>query len=220
MRKEPLVVGQVYHVFTKSIAGFSIFNNDDDFLRIISVIRYYQRRKPVLRFSEFIELPEIRGREFNMGISVYGHGKLVEIIAYCIMPTHLHLILKELQENGVSNFMRRVLDSYTRYFNIKYKRKGPLWEGKFKNALVKTDEQLLHLTRYLHLNPVTAHLVDKPEDWTISSYREYLSMVNTTDRICDYSAILDVKPIAYREFVEERIPYQRALAEIKELLLE
>ena len=70
--------------------------------------------------------------------------------------------------------MRRLLNSYTRYFNEKIKRKGPLWEGRFKKVLVNSDEQLLHLTRYVHLNPVSAGIVEKPEDWPCSSYREYI----------------------------------------------
>ena len=146
--------------------------------------------------------------------------KVVQIVAYCIMPTHLHLILKQLKEDGIANFMRKVLNSYSHYFNIKHKRKGPLWEARFKNVLVRTDEQLLHLTRYIHLNPVTAYLVDKPEDWLFSSYKEYVSNVVDEERICKYNNILDIEPDSYKKFVEDRILYQRDLAKIKELILE
>jgi putative transposase len=146
--------------------------------------------------------------------------RLVQIIAYCIMPTHLHLILKQLKENGISTFIGNVLNSYSRYFNTKYRRKGPLWEGKFKNVLVKTDEQLLHLTRYIHLNPSTAFLVDRPEEWLASSYQEYLLKVNNIERICKFEDVLEIEPSSYRKFIEDRISYQRELAVIKEMLLE
>ena len=207
----------IYHVFNKSIAGYKIFNNDSEFSRMRDVVRYYQEEKPPVKYSKFIK---------NRSHRVGGIGcssereKIVEIIAYCFMPTHLHLVLKELKENGISTFMNNILNSYTRYFNIKHNRKGPLWEGRSKKVLVETDGQLLHLTRYVHLNPVTAYLVDNPEEWLVSSYSEYLSKVNDNDRICKYEDILDVKPTSYRKFVEDTISYQRELAKIKELLLE
>lgn len=219
-RKDLLVVGQVYHIFTKSIAGFKIFNNESEFSRMRSTVHYYQREKPPVRFSKFIESARAENNHPDETIPLSDKEKLVEIIAYCLMPTHLHLILKQLKENGISTFMSNILNSYTRYFNTKIDRKGPLWEGRFKNVLVETDEQLLHLTRYIHLNPVTAYLVNKPEEWPASSYREYISKINDNDRICKYNDILEIEPISYRKFVEDRASYQREMATIKELLLE
>lgn len=222
MRKDLLVAGEVYHIFNKSIAGFQIFNNDSEFLRMIQVICYYKRESPAVKFSKFIKSAEIQQDSQNINLYFLDteKEKLVEIVAYCILPTHLHLILKQLKEHGISSYMSNILNSYTRYFNTKHKRKGPLWEGRFKNVLVKTDEQLLHLTRYIHLNPVTAYLVGKPEEWPASSYQEYLLKVDVAKRVCEYGEILDIEPTSYRKFVEDRISYQRELAEIKELLLE
>jgi putative transposase len=217
MRKNPLITGQAYHIFTRSIANFQIFNNENEFLRMLGVICYYQRAKPEIKFSKFIQL----GQEFqfNRKECFSGKDKLVEIVAYCFMPTHLHLILKQLKENGISIFMNHVLNSYTRYFNTKHGRKGPLWEARFKSVLVESDEYLIHLTRYIHLNPATAMLVDKPENWKFSSYQEYLSAAHT-DKICKYDELLDVIPYSYKSFVEDRISYQQELAKIKDLLLE
>lgn len=212
-RKTPLVEEEVYHIFNKSIADFKIFNTDSDFLRMKRVITYYQKEKASVSFSNFI-------RTKNNFLLQHDKEKRVDIIAYCIMPTHIHLILKQLKKNGISSFMSDILNSYARYFNIKYKRKGPLWEGRFKNILVESDEQLLHLTRYLHLNPTTAYLVDHPEDWTASSFREYLTLLAEKDRICHFKHILDIQPDSYKIFVEDRISYQRNLAEIKNLLMD
>ncbi|MCK4905287.1 transposase [bacterium] len=219
MRNDLLVVGEHYHIFNKSIAEYIIFNNDSEFTRMINVIRYYQKAKPAIKFSDFIKLAEVKQNYPNIDISVPERDKLIEIITYCLMPTHIHLILKQLKKNGISIFMGNILNSYTRYFNTKHKRKGPLWEGKFKNILVETDEQLLHLTRYIHLNPATAYLVNKPEEWLWSSYKEYL--LETKAKICRYDDILDIEPdSSYRKFVEGRIPYQRELAKIKDLTVE
>jgi putative transposase len=215
-RYVPLVNGEVYHVFNRSIAEFKIFNDDSHLSRIINVIRYYQIAKPVYCFSNFIKMKQ----KSLILDSPSGEGRLVDIIAYCIMPTHLHLILKQLKNNGISIFLSNVLNSYSRYFNIRHKRKGPLWEGRFKSVIVENDEQLLHLTRYLHLNPVTAYLVDNPRDWIMSSYREYLQEIEEKDRICRYEGILEINSESYCKFVEDRISYQRTLAKIKGLMLE
>ena len=159
---------------------------------------------------------------FNNALNIISRDneKLVQIIAFCFMPTHIHLILKQLRGDGISEYMRRTLDGYTRYFNTLRKRKGPLWEGKFKNVLVETDEQLLHLTRYIHLNPVAAGLIDKPEKWAHSSYKEYLGKVEDNSLMCQFGNILEIKPPIYRKFVNDQISYQKELAGIKSLLLE
>jgi len=76
----------------------------------------------------------------------------------------------------------------------------------------------LHLTRYIHLNPVTASLVKKPEDWNFSSYKEYLG--ESPRKICEFEEFIPIGKNEYKLFVEERIDYQKELAKIKHLLLE
>lgn len=215
-RDVPLVEGGVYHIFNKSIAEFKIFNNASHFARVMGIIRYYQLTKQPLSFSNFIKM---KPKNSKSDISL-DKEKIVGIIAYCIMPTHLHLVLKQLKDNGISIFMNKVLSSYSHYFNIKYKRRGPLWEGRFKSRMVQNDEYLLHLTRYIHLNPVTAGLVNKPEEWPASSYQEYLQEVDAKDGICQYNEVLDINPELYRKFTEDRVSYQKELAKIKHLTLD
>ncbi len=202
----------VYHVFTKSIAGFQIFCEDKDFQRIIELLSYY-KDNPLIRFSDYQKLKN----KFKHTL-LKKTPSLIQIIAYCIMPTHIHLVLYEKRENGISDYMRRLLNSYTRYFNEKIKRKGPLWEGRFKKVLVNSDEQLLHLTRYIHLNPVSAGIVEKPEDWLYSSYREYIELEKR--KICELKPFLKISKKDYKQFVEDRIDYQRSLELIKHLILE
>jgi putative transposase len=217
MRKYPLIDGRVYHTFTKSIAGFEVFRNETDYQRMSSMLNYYKVENPPVRFSIF---SDIKNKESFYQRHFDSQDDLVEIIAYCFMPTHIHLILRQLKKDGISIFMSKVLNSYTRYFNLKNKRKGPLWEGKFKNVEVVSDEQLLHLTRYLHLNPVTANLVEDPKEWSFSSYKEYLGERQSGQHICNYSRLLDIVPQDYKEFVSSRKDYQRELAGLKELYLE
>ncbi len=217
-----LAQGCYYHIFTKSIAGFKIFMSKGEYLRILDTVRYYQNAQIQMPLSRFIQLKEGRGsvlcKETMMPQSY--EKKLVEIIAYCFMPTHIHFILKQSAQDGISNFMRLILNSYTRYFNIKHKRNGPLWQGRFKNVLVESDEQLYHLTRYIHLNPVTANMVNRPDQWEHSSYCEYVNLQDSIENICNFKEVIDVQPEKYAEFVNERINYQRELGRIKNLLLE
>lgn len=211
---------EIYHVLTKSIAEYEIFNFDADYIRMQHVLRFYQPVKQPISFSHLDQLSPEKARSFNEMINNRSLERQVEIIAYCLMPTHVHLILQQLKTNGIARFMSNVLNSYSRYFNVKHKRKGPLWQGRYKKILVESDEQLEHLTRYIHLNPVTAYLVDRPELWQYSSYREYIENIKKDEQMCDFASLLDIRPVVYRKFVEERISDQREFSEIKKLILD
>lgn len=215
MRKAPLINGFIYHICTKSIAGFRIFRSKQDYSRMIEMIKFYSYEKPPVKFSIYHTMND---RDVFSEKYLSKKENLIEIIAYSIMPTHLHIVLVQLKDRGISIYMKNLLDSYTRYFNIKNERKGPLWQGRFKSVLVEGDEQLLHLTRYIHLNPTSDNLVEKAGDWLYSSYREYLG--NTENKICNFPQYLDIEPKNYEKFLEERRDYQKKLNEIKHLLLE
>jgi len=216
-RKDPLVNGEVYHVFNKSIAGFKIFNNDPDYERMIREVSFYQIKDRPHSFSYGFKEEERDSLVSNVqNVS----EKIVDVVAYCLMPTHIHFILKQLQDRGISRFMSFIQNSYTRYFNTRYKRKGPLWESRFKNVLVKTDDQFIHLTRYVHLNPVSSFLVNEPEAWKYSSYGEYLGITREEERICNFSDYVNMNAQMYKDFVTDRIDYQRELTKIKKLMLE
>lgn len=218
-RKATLYTGEIYHVFNRSIAEFRILNDATEFSRMLQVIKYYQINNEI-KLSDFLELEMVLKNGFDGFLKIISPDKVkrVQIIAYCLMPTHFHLVLKQLTDNGISTYLRNLQNSYSHYFNTKHRRRGPLWESKYKNVLVTNDEQLNHLVRYLHLNPSAAGLVKKPEDWHFSSYKEYLSKIDNS--ICQFSDLLDIKPSSYRRFVNDQISYQRELSKIKKLLLE
>lgn len=218
MRKDPLTNNHYYHVFNRSIAKYIIFNNNLDYLRMIELIDLFKYVDFTYKYSAFSEL----GDEFKflyVKSLKLNSAKLVEIVSFSIMPTHIHLTLKQLVDDGISKYMARVLNSYSRHFNLRHQRKGPLWEGRFKAVIVETDEQLLHLTRYHHLNAVSAGIVKKPEDWPYSSYLEYIDD-SKTDGICDFKDVIDMKPDEYKKFTNDQIDYQRKLAIIKHLIFD
>src|SRR3990167_9920854 len=217
MRKYPLVNNHVYHAVTRSIAKYKVFNDPQDFARMVDILRLYRYRDFTTKYSMFSRQPEKIQKATRSSLS--GSPKSVEIIAYCIMPTHLHLEIKQLTDKGISRYIAKVLNSYTRYFNCVHKRKGPLWEGKFRNILVNDNDQLLHLTRYIHLNPTSADIAKDPSDWPHSSYEEYISD-NVTSQICKFSNIIDMSKKDYKRLTEDHKSYQRDLSIIKYLTID
>ncbi len=220
-RKHPIVTGNVYHVLNKSIAGYVIFTSHKEFVRMIQMLRFFSIDNNLPKFSRFIEQNSEKGKSIEQILSEKAEeGTLIDIIAYCIMPTHFHLVIRQNKDNGVSKFIGNLCNSYARYFNTKYERKGRLWEGVFKNVSVDSEEQLLHLTRYIHLNPATAGLVKKAEGWKYSSYDEYLGLSRTIFPFCKFSNLIDMSSKEYRSFVENQAEYQKELATLKKITLE
>lgn len=115
-------------------------------------------------------------------------------------------------------YISKVENSFSRFFNLKFKRKGPLWQSRFRAIKIKTNEQLLHVHRYTHLNPTTSELVDRAEDWILSSYRDFIENPIFLKREIKEISISD--PDSYKKFVEDQKDYQRNLKKIKNLLLE
>ena len=218
IRRTPLVTGQVYHVFNRGVSKIPIFTVLREYKRAIGTIQYYMLKNTPIRYSKYLKLVDERKIDIYKNIDT--REKTVELISYVLMPNHFHFLLKQVSEEGIKSFVRNFQISYTRYFNTQHKRKGPLWESRFKSVLVENDEQLQHLIRYLHLNPATARLVNHPEDWKFSSYKEYLSEINDNSIICQFDNILDINPPTYRKFVNDQISYQRELAKIKKLILD
>ena len=135
------------------------------------------------------------------------------------MPNHFHILLKQEEESGISEFISKTLNSYTKYFNTKYNRVGPLFQGQFKAVRVESNEQLLHVHRYIHLNPIVSYLTKSLDAYRWSSYSEYIKHIKG---ICTKDIILDqfsnVK--AYEAFHADQIGYGQTLESIKHALID
>lgn len=217
VRKTPLVNDQYYHIFNRSIAKYVVFNDADDFERILELLDLCRNIEFNFKYSRFKEL-EISTQATIINKLRKENNILIEIVAFCIMPTHLHLLLKQVANKGISKYISKILNSYTKYFNSKHRRNGPLWEGHFKNVLVKDDDQLLHLTRYIHLNPSSAGLVSNPFDWPQSSLKEYCG--EATNGICQFNEIINMSPGKYKKFVLDQKSYQRSLSIVKSITID
>jgi putative transposase len=219
MKKRIISNENCYHIFGRSIAKYTIFNDKQDFLRFINIIKLYRFTDFSYKYSNFMILKASHRNEIVKDLEI-SSPKLVEIVSYCLMPTHFHLILRQKTDSGISNFMSKISNCYARYFNIKHKRKGPLWESRFNDVSIENDNQLLHLTRYLHLNPSSAGLTNTPEEWLYSSYHEFTSKIVSKNCICDFHDLLDIEPSEYTKFVNDRVDYQKQLSRVKKLLLD
>ena len=175
-----------------------------------------------MRFSYFLDSKLVETIGFDSAFNSISKNKLrlVEIIAYCLMPTHIHLILRQILDKGITKYIGRVLNGYSKYFNAKHKRSGPLWTSRFKSVLISGDVQLLHLSRYIHLNPTSAGLAARPEDWKFSSYGEYVNRLDDNLGICRFDDIMEKNSKEYKKFVEDRKSYQRELSIIKSFLID
>jgi len=217
---KPCQTGEIYHVFNKSIEKFKIFNSAAEYQRVIETMIYYQYTDIDSPYSTFINSAFIQTSGFINGLhAIYKNSpKYVQLIAYCIMPTHFHIIIKQNSDNGIATFLRKWLNSYSRYFNLKHKRKGPLWSHHYKRVHITSDTQLLHETRYVHLNPTTNYLVSSPEEWKYSSFGEYIQPYKGRRRLCEFDEFIGMSPREYRRFVIEHIAEQREMKEIQHAL--
>ena len=199
----PLVNGSFYHAFNRGVEKRTIFISSDNYYRFLQTVDFYRfyptprKLSTHLRFNKELPSPNPNQKE------------LVKVLCFCLMPNHFHMLLQQTKENGISEFLRRVSDSYTRYFNTKYQRIGPLFQGKFKAKIIKKDEYLLQLSKYIHRNPVTLPKWNTKDlnEYTFSSYPGYLNTKRDfqffeTGIILNYFS-KNISQLSYQSFVEE-----------------
>lgn len=219
-RKIVFANGEYYHVFNRGVEKRPTFTAKYEFLRAVDSINFYRFGNLPIRYSKYLVLDRDKKEQFLKGL--VNSQLQVEIIAYCLMGNHFHILLKQLQYNGVVKFMAKFTNSYTKYFNAKHKRVGPLFQGIFKAVHVESDEQLLHLSRYIHLNPVTSFIVtiDELTNYRWSSYPEYLNIVNTG--MINKSEILNFfkNSAEYEKFVFDQGKYLKQMEIVEHLTID
>lgn len=206
----PFINDQFYHVYNRGINKQQVFSNRKDYNRFVKTLFYYQIANPKPRFSLYKE-----GGTYNIDPT----KKIVDIVAYCLMPNHFHILIKQLSDGGISEFMRKFIHSYTKYRNTKYRVQGPIFQALFKAVLVKTDEQLLHVSRYIHLNPLVSHLVKDLDLYPWSSYSSYIE--NNDQRIATGEILSYFKSSKeYQQFVINQADYGKTLELMKHQLID
>ena len=145
-RKVPFAVNEWYHCYNRGIEKRIVFKDSQDYRRFLELLYLANDEFPLRRddigthkFEEILHIP--RGK------------KLVAIGAFCLMPNHFHLVVKEVSEGGITAFMRKIGTAYAMYFNVRHGREGNLFLRPFQSRHVSTDRYFQHLINYVHCNP-------------------------------------------------------------------
>lgn len=218
-RKVPLITNEYYHVYNRGFNQQQIFLSANDYQRAFETIRYYQYMTPPIKFSYLNLQPPKRQKEIlNQLVQTS-----IDILAFCFMPNHFHFLVKQTKNNGVKVTLSKFSLSYANYFNIINQNKGPVFEGRFKAVRVSSNEQLLHLSRYIHLNPYTASIVKdvgKLQDYPFSSLKEYLhpnrfNLSQTSEILTQFASCQD-----YLDFTLNHANHQKQLHLIKKISID
>lgn len=196
-----------YHIYNRGIEKRTIFEDEQDYKTFLKYLKESLSSPPDPK--TITKTFSVRGVTFDATPrQVKNFDKKIDLMAYCLMPNHFHLLIKQIGLMDINKFMQSLSTRYSMYFNKKYKRIGKLFQGSYKAVLITTDEYLLHLSRYIHLNP-TEFTKDIANAY--SSYAEYIGKRKTswikTKEILSYfdkaSKDFNNHRRTYRDFVEK-----------------
>lgn len=186
-RNIELSVDEFYHIFNHGNGDRLIFLDNEDKERFVALLYLVNGSKSF----DFIDIPF--GQEF-----IFDRGDpLVAIGAWCLMDNHYHLLVREITEGGISRFMHRLATSYTMYFNARHKKRGSLFEGRFRAKYLDSDSYLRYMFAYIHLNPIKMiepkwkilglndrqKVLDFLNRYAFSSYFDYLDQKRQENKI-------------------------------------
>lgn len=154
MRKQKLATDNIYHVYNRGVEKRHIFVDQHDYLRFINNLAIFNDTRPVLN-------AKYRVKEIE---TLDSRKPFVDVLAFCLMPNHYHLLLQQKNDEGISKFMNKIGVGYANYFNLKYKRVGSLFQGTFKAVLIEKESQFLYIPYYIHLNPLDLIVKDWREN--------------------------------------------------------
>lgn len=192
--------GLFYHVYNCGVEKRNIFANDGDYRRFLELISYYLYDQPI-SFTYFKSTDLERKH-----LAPDWKDRRITTLVYCLMPNHFHFLVRQEKEFGIVKFVSDLTNSYTKYFNLKYQRLGHLFQGRFKAKIIESEESLIQVARYIHLNPAVStkvHWVDKLEKYPYSSYRNFVekksSSIIVTREVSKYIDLSD-----HKKFVEAK----------------
>lgn len=237
-RKQPLVVGKIYHIYNRGVAKGIICKEEADFWRFLQGLVLFNDKKTAANI--LWQLQKTRGRLTLNILKNYlaeqgeERESLVRIIAYSIMDNHFHLLIEEIQEGGITKFMQKLGRGYAGYFNNKYERVGGLFQGRFKNALVENEQYLLYLLVYINvLNPaglIESNWKEKglrdikkalkfAAEYSWSSHQDYIGTRKSL--IIDRKNLNEILPLP-QEYVDlvDNVLMEKKYTEINHLILE
>jgi putative transposase len=209
-----------YHIFNRGGFKQKIFLNKKDYTTFIDILRYY------LRYPQLKPLSRLTQKKLEKA-KIKSHHQPFSLLAYCLMPNHFHLLLRQnLTQPTLTDLLRKVSTTYAMYFQYRYRHSGSLFQGRFRCVNIFDDEQLLYLTKYIHLNPQkSAGTV--PTDFIYSSLRDYLHLnqgyKNWLDSHTIYEKFFNQSknaPADYLKFLSSLEDEKKIIKLLKQKLLE
>ncbi len=189
-----------YHLYNRGVDKCAIFREDKDYKTFLSFLKLYLTLQ-----GESLKGPPSR--------KIKNYFGEIELLCYCLMPNHFHLFIKQKSERAIDHFLRSLSTKYVRYFNTRYKRLGPLFQGPYKAVKVRTEYQFIYLSKYIHRNPMPlSPYKESPRrlrEYPYSSYANFLGLF--TQPWVQPSSILSYfsrthKQLSYESFVEQSLP--------------
>lgn len=205
-----LAIGEIVHVLNRGVDQRDIFLDEKDYLRGVHDLFEFNDVKPALNFGYRLSQSQgdklqnqsidLRGR--YMGEKRKPRQLIVEILAFCFMPNHFHLLLKQIKEGGIIQFMQKFGGGFAKYFNLKYQRTGALFQGRYKIIPVKREEHFLHLPYYIHFNALDL-IMPEWRKGEIRNYREAIKFLETYrwSSYLDYLGKKNFPSVTQREFL-------------------
>ncbi|MFH1243985.1 MAG: transposase [bacterium] len=198
--------GGYYHVYNRGVEKRDIFQDEADYKKFIAFLRFYLT-EPNLQGRT---LKDEQGKTIPPSRANSNFIDEVVLQAYCLMPNHLHLLIRQVNERSMADFMHSLMTKYVMYFNKKYKRVGTLFQGKYKTVHILSEEQYIYITKYIHRNPLpenpTGSDLEGLKDYKYSSYGNYLKLFSQswvkTEDILSYFSRTNPRN-TYQSFVEE-----------------
>ena len=183
LRKNPFIKGEYYHIYNRGIDKRTIFESKEDYKRFIMLL-HLSNSINVIRLDNLILCNR---RSFKEVMTIDTEAPIVSIGAWCLMPNHFHILIKEDEEGGITKFMRKLCTGYSMYFNRKYNRQGSLLGGVFKSRLIGNDDNYMkYLFSYIHLNPLDISF----SGWEYNNNVSNKEIKNILDTY-EYSSYLD-----------------------------
>ena len=176
-RQSDFAIDEYYHLYNRGTEKRDIFLKESDYERFL-VLLHLANNTEVVHISNLT----YQGRSLMKLLEIQVPERLVSLGAYCLMPNHFHLLVKEKMENGISLFMKKLLTGYSMFFNKKYERSGNLFQGRFRNQHADTDQYLKYLSAYIHLNPLKMMRTN----WRNEISRSVLDMGKAIDFLGNY----------------------------------
>lgn len=235
-RKNGFSNNEIYHIVIRGIDDNLIFKDVDDYYRgIFSIYEFNNSRPTTIQARRIIRAnfkKQNRGPSF---IFIDERDRLVDVLTFCFMPNHIHLLLKQMKDDGITKFMSKVGTGYAGYFNRKYNRRGYVFQNRFKDIHIANDNQFKIVTIYIFTNPISLiepgwkekgiEAPDKVssflEDYKWSSYPDCIGKKNFPS-VTEIEFLLQIMngEQGCKEAVENWIRHKEELNKFPEILLD